>query len=303
MLRHYLEVKARHPDAILLYRMGDFFETFFQDAEIAAPIFEVQLTARQRGSPSEAPMCGVPYHAVEGYIGKLLRAGLKVAVCDQVEDPAKAKGLVRREVTRVVTPGTVSELALLDSREANYLACVLWRDGRGAAAFLEVTTGAFFVRRYEDATDAAEDLARYRPSEVPRSCTPKAALIRRSSASSRARWRAGHPSPGASSSRAIWPPPACAAGWGPLPCGSSASIRKSSRYVPPRARSDTPRTRCARIFRTYATSKCEAGTTHWCWTKPVSATSRCSATNATRAGWGHCSTRSIARLPPPERAC
>jgi DNA mismatch repair protein MutS len=166
MLRHYLEVKARHPDAILLYRMGDFFETFFQDAEIAAPIFEVQLTARQRGSPSEAPMCGVPHHAVEGYIGKLLRAGLKVAVCDQVEDPAKAKGLVRREVTRVVTPGTVSELALLDSREPNYLSCVLWRDGRGAAAFLEVTTGAFFVRRYEDATDAAEDLARYRPSEV-----------------------------------------------------------------------------------------------------------------------------------------
>jgi DNA mismatch repair protein MutS len=166
MLRHYLEVKARHPDAILLYRMGDFFETFFHDAEIAAPIFEVQLTARQRGTPSEAPMCGVPHHAVEGYIGKLLRAGLKVAVCDQVEDPAKAKGLVRREVTRVVTPGTVSELALLESGEPNYLACLLWRDGGGAAAYLEVTTGAFFVRRYQDAVDAVEDLARYRPSEV-----------------------------------------------------------------------------------------------------------------------------------------
>ena len=166
MLRHYLEVKARHPDAILLYRMGDFFETFFHDAEVAAPIFEVQLTARQRGTPSEAPMCGVPHHAVEGYIGKLLRAGLKVAVCDQVEDPAKAKGLVRREVTRVVTPGTVSELALLESSEPNYLACLLWRDERGAAAYLEVTTGAFFVRRYEDALDAVEDLARYRPSEV-----------------------------------------------------------------------------------------------------------------------------------------
>jgi DNA mismatch repair protein MutS len=166
MLRHYLEVKSAHPDAIVLYRMGDFFETFFRDAEVAAPIWEVQLTARQRGTPSEAPMCGVPHHAVEGYIGKLLRAGVKVAVCDQVEDPAKAKGLVRREVTRVVTPGTVSELALLESREPNYLACVLWRGARGAAAFLEVSTGKLFVRRYDDSEEALEDLARYRPSEV-----------------------------------------------------------------------------------------------------------------------------------------
>ncbi|HUP22058.1 MAG TPA: DNA mismatch repair protein MutS [Thermoanaerobaculia bacterium] len=166
MLRHYLEVKSQHPNAILLYRMGDFFETFFRDAEIAAPIFEVQLTARQRGTPNEAAMCGVPHHAVDGYIAKLLRAGLKVAICDQVEDPAKAKGLVRREVTRVVTPGTVTDLALLDSRVSNYLACLVWRDGEGAAAFLEVTTGAFFVRRYEDSAEAVEDVARYRPSEV-----------------------------------------------------------------------------------------------------------------------------------------
>ena len=117
MLRQYLEVKAEHPDAILLYRMGDFFEMFFDDARQAAPILEVQLTARNRGSENEAPMCGVPHHALDAYLAKLLAAGLKVAICDQVEDPAQAKGLVRREVTRVVTPGTISDPGLLDGKE------------------------------------------------------------------------------------------------------------------------------------------------------------------------------------------
>ena len=106
MLRHYLTVKAEHPDAILLYRMGDFFELFFEDATTAAPVLDVALTARQKGTASEAPMCGVPHHSVDGYISRLLEAGFKVAVCDQVEDPAMARGgLVRREVTRIVTPG------------------------------------------------------------------------------------------------------------------------------------------------------------------------------------------------------
>ncbi|HVS12571.1 MAG TPA: DNA mismatch repair protein MutS, partial [Thermoanaerobaculia bacterium] len=166
MLRHYLEVKAEHPDAILLYRMGDFYETFFEDAEIAAPIFEVQLTARQRGTPSEAPMCGVPHHAVGSYVGKLLKAGYKVALCDQVEDPAQAKGLVRREVTRVVTPGTVSELELLDSRQANYLVAVLWRGEAGAGAFLDISTGRFVARRWPTPEAAVEDLGRLAPREA-----------------------------------------------------------------------------------------------------------------------------------------
>jgi DNA mismatch repair protein MutS len=166
MLRHYLEVKAQHPDAIVLYRMGDFFETFYEDARVAAPIFEIQLTARQRGTPNEAPMCGVPHHAVGTYVGKLLRAGLKVAICDQVEDPKEAKGLVRREVTRVITPGTVSELQLLESREANYLLSVTWHGEEGAGAFLDVSTGTFFVRRWAAAADAVEDLGLYRPREV-----------------------------------------------------------------------------------------------------------------------------------------
>ncbi len=166
VLRHYLELKRRHADAILLYRMGDFYEMFFEDAVRAAPILDVMLTARHKGTDNEAPMCGVPHHAVEGYIGKLLRAGLKVAICDQVEDPAVAKGLVRREVTRVVTPGTVSEPALLDGKEENLLVALAWEGGRGAGAFLDVSTGGFFVRRWRAPEEGVEDLQLWRPREA-----------------------------------------------------------------------------------------------------------------------------------------
>ncbi len=166
MLRHYLEVKAEHPDAIVLYRMGDFYEAFFEDAVRAAPILEVTLTARHKGKESEAPMCGVPHHALDAYLGKLLRAGERVAICDQVEDPAAAKGLVKRRVTRVVTPGTVSDPDLLESREENLLAAVVWEGDRGAGAFLDVSTGAFHVRRWPGAEEAVEDLALSRPREV-----------------------------------------------------------------------------------------------------------------------------------------
>ncbi len=166
MLRQYLEIKAQHPDAILLYRMGDFFELFYGDAVQAAPILEVQLTARNRGSENEAPMCGVPHHAIEGYIAKLLAAGLRVAICDQVEDPAQAKGLVRREVTRIVTPGTISAPELLLGNEDNYLAAIVWVGEEGAAAFLDVSTGAFFVRRFASVEEAVEQLATLAPREA-----------------------------------------------------------------------------------------------------------------------------------------
>jgi len=169
MLRQYLEVKAEHPDAILLYRMGDFFEMFFDDARQAAPILEVQLTARNRGTENEAPMCGVPHHALDAYLAKLLAAGLKAAICDQVEDPAQAKGLVRREVTRVVTPGTISDPGLLDGKEENLLAGLTWdgdRGGGGAGAFLDLSTGTFFVRRWGSAEEGVDDLALLRPREV-----------------------------------------------------------------------------------------------------------------------------------------
>ncbi|HYN23282.1 MAG TPA: DNA mismatch repair protein MutS [Thermoanaerobaculia bacterium] len=167
MLRQYLEVKAEHPDAIVLYRMGDFYEMFFDDARQAAPILEVQLTARNRGSENEAPMCGVPHLALDTYLAKLLAAGLRVAICDQVEDPAQAKGLVKREVTRVVTPGTVSDPGLLDGKEENLLAGLTWDgDKAGAGAFLDLSTGSFFVRRWASTEEGVDDLALLRPREV-----------------------------------------------------------------------------------------------------------------------------------------
>jgi DNA mismatch repair protein MutS len=166
MMRQYLEVKAQVPDALLMYRMGDFYEMFFEDARRAAPILEVQLTARHRGTDSEVPMCGVPYHALEAYLGKLLAAGLRVAICDQVEDPAQAKGLVRREVTRIVTPGTVSDPGLLEGKEENFLAGLVWEREAGAGAFLDVSTGSFFVRRWRSPEEAVEDLALLKPREV-----------------------------------------------------------------------------------------------------------------------------------------
>ncbi len=175
MLRHYLELKARHPDGFLFYRMGDFFELFFEDAVRAAGLLGLTLTARQKGTDSEAPMCGVPHHAVEGYARRLLRAGHKVVLCDQVEDPAQAKGLVRREVTRILTPGTLSEPGLLEQREEAFLAALLWEEkvgapgpigGSGAAAFLDVSTGTFFVRRFADESEAVTELEALRPKEL-----------------------------------------------------------------------------------------------------------------------------------------
>jgi DNA mismatch repair protein MutS len=166
MLRHYLELKTQYPDAILFYRMGDFYELFFDDALRVAPLLDLTLTARQKGTPNEAPMCGVPHHAAAGYIGKLIRLGLKVAVCDQVEDPKQAKGLVRREVTRVVTPGTISELALLESKEENLLGGLFWQEGAGAGAFLDVSTGSFFLRRWREPLEAVAELEVIRPREL-----------------------------------------------------------------------------------------------------------------------------------------
>jgi DNA mismatch repair protein MutS len=166
MLRHYLEVKARYPDGILLYRMGDFFEIFYDDAVRAAPILQVTLTARHKGKPSEVPMCGVPHHALQGYLAKLVNAGLKAVICDQLEDPATAKGLVKRDVVGVVTPGTISQPNLLESKEENLLACLVWNDRKGAGAFLDVSTGSFFVHRWETTDECLETLGVLRPREV-----------------------------------------------------------------------------------------------------------------------------------------
>src|SRR6266404_535954 len=144
MVRQYFEMKSRAPDAILFYRMGDFYEMFFEDAKEAAPILGIALTARNRDSDIEAPMCGVPWQSAGHHIARLVAAGRKVAVCDQVEDPRTAKGIVRRDITRVVTPGTVLDPESLLPGAASYLAAVVPRPGEDpAVAFLDFSTGQF----------------------------------------------------------------------------------------------------------------------------------------------------------------
>jgi DNA mismatch repair protein MutS len=181
MLEQYFEIKRQVPDAILFYRLGDFYEMFFEDAEKAAPLLDLVLTARNKGQEHEAPMCGVPYHSADGYIAKLIRHGLRVAICDQTEDPAAAKGLVKREVVRIVTPGTATESFIVE-RENCYLLSLFPPGTAGVppaidartigAAYLDVSTGDFFVTTYHDADDPrlSDDIARFAPREaiVPR---------------------------------------------------------------------------------------------------------------------------------------
>ncbi|HYU25179.1 MAG TPA: DNA mismatch repair protein MutS, partial [Thermoanaerobaculia bacterium] len=167
MLEQYFEIKRQVPDAILFYRLGDFYEMFFEDAERAAPLLDLVLTARHKGGENEAPMCGVPYHAADAYIAKLIKQGFRVALCEQVEDPAAAKGLVKREIVRVFTPGTATESAIVE-RETCYLLSLVPNGERLGAAYLDVSTGDFFVTSYDWPDDArlSDDVARFAPREA-----------------------------------------------------------------------------------------------------------------------------------------
>jgi DNA mismatch repair protein MutS len=166
MIRQYLEIKERHHDAILFFRLGDFYEMFFEDAEKASRILDIALTSRNRNDDSPVPLCGVPYHAATPYIGKLLDAGCKVAICEQVEDPKTAKGVVQREVVRVITPGTVTEGEALDARDNNFLVAI----SRGAKdyglAVTDVTTGEFRFTQNADYSALIDEIARIDPREV-----------------------------------------------------------------------------------------------------------------------------------------
>ncbi len=163
-MQRYLEVKAQHPQAILLFRMGDFYELFYEDAVTASKAVGLTLTSRDKGSTNPIPMAGFPYHQLDAYLQKLVRAGFRAAICEQMEDPKLAKGLVKRDVTRVVTPGTLTEDSLLDPRESNFLACVFPTKEACGLAWLEVSTGRFFT------TDLAheavlDEIARIHPAE------------------------------------------------------------------------------------------------------------------------------------------
>ncbi|WP_437204238.1 DNA mismatch repair protein MutS [Planctomicrobium sp. SH664] len=176
MMQRYQEVKQETPGTLLLFRMGDFYELFHEDAQIAAKILGLTLTSRDKNSPNPVPMAGFPYHALEGYLTKLIAAGHRAAICDQVEDPKTAKGMVRREVTRIVTPGTLTDEALLDPKESNFLAAVCPQKDAIGLAWMELSTGLFqcmTVNNVESTAPAGfhsqapflDELARVQPAE------------------------------------------------------------------------------------------------------------------------------------------
>ena len=170
MKRQYYDIKERNQDCILFFRLGDFYEMFDEDARVAARELDLTLTTRDRNKPEEeqTPMCGVPYHAVDSYIARLVQKGYKVAICEQLTDPALTKGLVERDITRIVTPGTVTESCMLEERKNNYMACLYGDGNRFGLAFCDVSTGAFFSTVCADAQAAASELGRFAPAEVLR---------------------------------------------------------------------------------------------------------------------------------------
>src|SRR5271163_131506 len=160
MMAQYHDIKAAHPGYLLFYRMGDFYELFFDDAVQAAPALDIALTKRGRHDGADIPMCGVPVHTAEAYLARLIRAGFKVAICEQVEDPAEARrrgnrGPVKRAVVRLVTAGTLTEDGLLDARRHNYLAGIAEAAGEMGLAWLDLSTGAFSIAPTADTTLAA----------------------------------------------------------------------------------------------------------------------------------------------------
>ena len=169
MMEQYFEVKDKYKDYILFYRLGDFYEMFFEDAQVASRELELTLTGRDCGEEQRAPMCGVPYHSAEGYIGKLISAGYKVAICEQTEDPALAKGLVKREVIRVITPGTVTESGMLNEGKNNYLCAVYFAGASAGLCFADISTAKVCATQITDGniTDKlCSELAAFAPKEV-----------------------------------------------------------------------------------------------------------------------------------------
>ena len=166
MMQKYLETKEQYPDCILFYRLGDFYEMFFEDAITVSKELELTLTGKSCGQEERAPMCGVPYHAVEGYLTKLVSKGYKVAICEQVEDPKLAKGLVKREVTRIVTPGTLLDAQALDESKNNYIMCIVYIADRYGVSIADVTTGDYFVTELPDSSKLKDEISKFAPSEI-----------------------------------------------------------------------------------------------------------------------------------------
>ena len=169
MMRHYLDTKEKYKDCILFYRLGDFYEMFFEDAKIAAKELEITLTGKDCGQEERAPMAGVPFHAAESYITKLIKKGHKVAICEQLEDPKTAKGIVKRDVIRVVTPGTVMEANMLDEKKNNYIMSVYKEGIYFGIAVCDITTGNFYASKIQEENNFAslvDELSKFNPAEI-----------------------------------------------------------------------------------------------------------------------------------------
>src|SRR5580658_10006782 len=145
LMQQHRAIKQRYPDAILLFRVGDFYETFGEDAIVASKILGITLTKRNNGSPTSSELAGFPHHSLDTYLHKLVRAGYRVAICDQLEDPKAAKGIVKRGVTELVTPGVASNEKLLDGSSNNFLAAIYFQEQQLGIAFLDISTGEFFL--------------------------------------------------------------------------------------------------------------------------------------------------------------
>ena len=166
MMQQYMETKKEYPDCILFYRLGDFYEMFFDDALIASKELEITLTGKNCGLEERAPMCGVPYHSVDGYLNRLVSKGYKVAICEQTEDPSTAKGLVKREVVRIVTPGTNLDTQSLDETRNNYIMSVVYIADRFGMSIADITTGDYFVTEIGDSEKLFDEIFKFMPSEL-----------------------------------------------------------------------------------------------------------------------------------------
>ena len=171
MMQQYLDTKEQNPDAILFFRLGDFYEMFFEDAKLASRELELTLTGKDCGLSERAPMCGVPYHSVDTYVQRLIAKGYKVAICEQMTDPATTKGLVEREVIRIISPGTVIESSMLEEKKSNYIASICLRRNQAGVAFCDVSTGEFNLCQISDARSSIPS-AGARPRPRRRRTTP-----------------------------------------------------------------------------------------------------------------------------------
>jgi DNA mismatch repair protein MutS len=192
MMQQYLRIKSDHPDTLLFYRMGDFYELFFEDAQKASRLLDITLTSRGQSGGLPVPMAGIPYHAAEGYLARLLRNGESIAICEQIGDPATSKGPVERKVVRIVTPGTVTDEALLEDRKDNLLVavCAFPSSGSGTQqgiASLDLTSGRFVLQQVESEDQLLSELGRLNPAELlfsedwplPQSLQQRSGLCRR----------------------------------------------------------------------------------------------------------------------------